>query len=114
MYTNLSLIGLLGKILQARFRYRDRSKIIGDILDSISSDPRGKTKTSIMRGANLSFDQTNKYVNFLILCDVVKAVDPLGSQEVARYRLTEKGFRFLKDFETWRYAFELLYRKAVI
>jgi len=111
MYTNLSLIIVFGKMFHSRFKYRDRATIIEDILNSINRDPRGKTKTSVMRGANLSFEQTNKYLDLLLLCDVIKAVDPLKSQEDARYRLTEKGFRLVRDFESWRYAIEIFYHK---
>jgi len=111
MYTNLSFSFVFGKILHSRFKYRDRANIIGDILDSINSDPKGKTKTSIMRGANLSLEQTNKYLDLLVVCDVIRAAEPLKSQELARYKLTQKGLRFVRDFETWRYAFEILYRK---
>lgn len=100
MYLNPFSIGF-GRILLSRFKYRDRATIIGDILDTIYRDPKGKTKTSIMRSTNLNFGQANKYLNFLTLCDIVKATDPLRSQELARYKLTEKGFRFLKDFDMW-------------
>jgi len=113
MYTHLSISMVFRKILHSRFKYRDRASIIGDILNSVNSDPRGKTKTSIMRGANLNFEQTNKYIDFLTVCDAIKAVDPLKSQEAARYKLTQKGFRFAREFETWRYAFEIFYRKPI-
>lgn len=113
MYTNSSLSMVFGKILHSKFKYRDRANIIEDILDSIISDHRGKTKTSIMRSANLSFEQTNKYLDLLAVHDVIRAVDPLNSQESARYKLTEKGLRFAREFETWRYAFEIFYRKTI-
>ncbi len=97
-----SLFGLLfDRISMSRFKYRDRAEIIKDILETINSDPDGKTKTSIMRGANLNFGQANKYLDFLVFCDAVRAANPLGSQELARYRLTQKGFRFLKNVDMW-------------
>jgi len=47
MYPNF--FGLeFGKILLSNFKYRDRATIIGDILDTIFRDPKGKTKTSII------------------------------------------------------------------
>jgi len=104
MYTNLSFIWVFGKILHSRFKYRDRASIIGDILDSINSDPRGKTKTSIMRGANLSLEQVNKYLYHLLVSGVIKTIDPLESQEIARYKLTAKGLQLARDVTTWRYT----------
>lgn len=113
MNTSLSLSMVFGNILHSGFKYRDRASIIGDILGSINSDPRGKTKTSIMRGANLSLDQTNKYIDLLMFCDVIRAVEPLKSQEVARYKLTQTGLRFAREFETWRYVFDIFYNKLI-
>ena len=95
-----------GRILLSEFRYRDRATIIGDILDTIYRDPRGKTKTSIMRATNLNFDQANKYLDTLMLCDIVRASDPLRSQELARYRLTSKGVNLLRNFDLWQIVLE--------
>ncbi|MFQ6064742.1 MAG: winged helix-turn-helix domain-containing protein [Candidatus Bathyarchaeia archaeon] len=105
MYSSLFNVGL-GRIFLSKFKYRDRATIISDILDAIYRDPKGKTKTSLMRATNLNFDQANKYLNFLMLCDIVKAADPLGSQEVARYRLTEKGIYLLRNFDLWHLVLE--------
>ena len=113
MYTHLSLSWVFGKIRQSRFKYRDRASIIGDILDSINSDPRGKTKTSIMRGANLSLEQVNKYLQHLMLCGVIRTVDPLESQEAARYKLTTKGLVLARDVATWRYTLAPARQRAV-
>lgn len=113
MFTNPSLSMVFNKIRHSNFKYRDRARIIEDILHSIISDQRGKTKTSIMRSANLSFEQTNKYLDLLAVHDVIRAVEPLNSQEAARYKLTEKGLRVAREFETWHYAFEIIYRKTI-
>jgi predicted transcriptional regulator len=94
------------KILLSTFKYRDRATIIGNILDTIYRDPKGKTKTSIMRSTNLNFDQANKYLGTLVMCDILRAADPLKSQELARYRLTEKGVVFLKNFNMWQMVLE--------
>src|SRR3990170_6770936 len=112
MYANLSLSWIFGKIFHSGFKYRDRASIIGDIVDSVNGDPRGKTKTSIMRSANLSLDQTNKYIDLLMVCDMLRAADPMGSQEAGRYKLTEKGLKFAREFETWRYILQMAYRKV--
>jgi len=104
-YLFLSLV--FGKIFSTGFKYRDRSNIIGDILDSINSDPKGKTKTSIMRGANLNLDQVNTYLHYLMILGLIKPVDPLKSQEAARYKLTTKGIQLAKDAAMWRFPLEL-------
>lgn len=101
MHTYLSFNALLNWILISKFKYRDRATIMRDILETINRDPKGKTKTSIMRGANLNFEQANKYLDFLILCDAIRAANPLRSQELARYRLTQKGLQFLRNTEIW-------------
>ena len=104
MYTNLSLSIMFGKIFCSGFKYRDRTTIIGEILDTISSDPRGRTKTSIMRNANLNLEQVNTYLLHLILLHLIKPVDPIKSREEARYKLTEEGLRLTRNIETWRYT----------
>jgi len=38
-------------------------------------------------------------IDLLVICDVLKAVDPLGSQEAARYKLAEKELKFAREFE---------------
>ena len=101
MYIKLSFNAFLDCISMSKFKYRDRATIVGDILDTIYRDPNGKTKTSIMRGANLNFEQANRYLDFLIVCDAIRAANPLRSQELARYRLTQKGLKFLRNTEMW-------------
>ena len=101
MYPILPVVEF-GKTLLSSFKYRDRATIIGDILDTIYRDPKGKTKTSLMRSTNLNFHQANKYLDSLILCDIVRATDPLRRQEAARYKLTAKGVNLLKNFDLWQ------------
>ncbi len=113
MHTYLSFNALLNWMLISRFKYRDRACIMKDILETINGDPRGKTKTSIMRGANLSFEQANKYLDFLILCDAIKAASPLKNQELARYRVTQRGLQFLKNTEMWDLIMQAYRRKPV-
>jgi predicted transcriptional regulator len=84
-----------------------------DILETINRDPRGKTKTSIMRGANLNFGQANKYLDFLVLCDAIRAANPLKDQELARYRLTQRGLQFLRNTEMWNLMMNAYRRKPV-
>ncbi len=113
MHTPLSFNALLNWILISKFKYRDRASIIRDVLETINRDPKGKTKTSIMRGANLNFEQANKYLDFLILCDAVRAANPLRSQELARYRLTQKGLQFLRNTEIWNLMMHTYQSKPV-
>jgi len=101
MYSSLLSVQF-GKILLSGFKYRDRRTIIGDILGTVHREPRGKTKTSIMRGANLNFDQVNKYLQLLILRGLIKVDVPIRSQEIARYRVTEKGLQLTRTLEIGR------------
>ena len=96
-----------------KFKYRDRVTIVADILDTIYRDPKGKTKTGIMRAANLNFSQANEYLDHLMLCDIVKATDPIGNQEAARYRLTQKGSSFLKNYDVWYLVLDS-FRKRIV
>lgn len=104
MCTNLSFDIIFRNILLSGFKYRDRAKIIVDILDSVSSEPKGKTKTSIMRSANLNLDQVNTYLFHLVSLGLIKSGDPLKSQEMARYKVTTKGLKLVKDIDIWRYV----------
>ena len=113
MQNYLSFSALFNWILISKFKYRDRATIVGDILDTIHRDPKGKTKTSIMRGANLNFEQVNKYLDFLTLCDAIRATNPLRSQELARYRLTQKGLKFLRNTEMWNLMMNMYQSKPV-
>jgi len=111
MFSNLPARFEFGKIFLSKFKYRDRATIIGNILDTIHREPRGKTKTSIMRDANLNFDQANTYLQLLILCGFIKPSNPLNGQEVGRYKLTERGSNLLRDFEMWHFVLEAIHRR---
>jgi len=113
MHNNLSFDIISRNILLSRFKYRDRAKIIVDILDSVSGEPKGKTKTSIMRGVNLNFDQVNTYLFHLASLGLVKLGDPLTSQEAARYKVTTKGLKLVKDLDIWRYVLASSQRRPV-
>lgn len=113
MYTNLSVDIIFRKILRSAFKYRDRANIIVDIIDSVSSEPKGKTKTSIMRSANLNLDQVNTYLLHLVSLGLIKLGDPLKSQEAARYKVTTKGLKLVKDIDLWRYALAPSQRRPV-
>lgn len=104
MYKNLQF-GVAVKILLSKFRYRDRANIVLDILDTVGRDPKGKTKTSIMRGANLNFAQVNRYLEALLFRGFIKEIAPIKSQELVRYIQTKKGFLVVKHLDPLRDAF---------
>ena len=83
----------------SEFKYRDRASIVVDILDTIRSEPKGETKTGIMRGANLNFEQANRYLELLVLRGFIREVDPLGSQELGRYKTTKEGLELVSILE---------------
>jgi len=98
MYTN-PYFGVSASVLMSEFKYRDRASIVVDILDTIRSEPKGETKTGIMRGANLNFEQANRYLELLVLRGFIKEVDPLGSQELGRYKTTKEGLELVSILE---------------
>lgn len=69
-------------------KYRDRMEIISVILQTATE---GTTKTRIMYAAYLSFQQVNDYLEFLQKNDLLQYEDETGF-----YRVTEKGYRFLR------------------
>jgi len=113
MYTGLSFHLVFGKVFLSGFKYRDRSSIIKDIIESINSDPRGKTKTSIMRCANLNYEQVNTYLRYLLLKGLIKPVDPVNSQEVARYKMTLRGTELARDIEAWSFVLTSYQRRTI-
>jgi len=96
------LTGDFGRIFLSKFRYRDRVTIVADILETVRNEPKGKTKTSIMRGANLNFAQANRYLELLLLRGFITEIDPMRSQELARYKPTKKGLQLVSILETNR------------
>ena len=110
MYTGIPVFALLSRTNYAEFKYRDRTGIVADILDTVKGDSQGKTKTGIMRSANLNFEQLNRYLDVLLLNDYLRAESPLESHEVARYRLTGKGLKLARELDTLHFALKLLNR----
>ena len=81
-YTNII------KSLIINMKYRGRTEILGNILDSANG---GATKTKIMYKAYLSYNQLREYLSILIENNLIKYLD--GTQT---YKTTEKGLNFLK------------------
>lgn len=75
------------------FFKRDRATIIADILKSMRFSPQGKRKTKIMRTANLSYDQLNKYLDLLLRNGYVIV-------EGQVYKPTSRGLEFLETIES--------------
>ena len=69
-------------------KYRGRTEILGNILDSANG---GATKTKIMYKAYLSYNQLREYLSILIENNLIKYLD--GTKT---YKTTEKGLNLLK------------------
>jgi predicted transcriptional regulator len=78
------------------FKYRDRTTIMIDILDTVRNSRGGKKKSRIMQSARLNHLQTEKYLNYLIGCGYLVGTDK------KTYVLTKDGFRFLQLIEMQR------------
>jgi predicted transcriptional regulator len=74
-------------------KYRSELKILVDILNVIKQEKETKP-TKILYKANLSHDRLNKYLEKLMSMDLVDEII-IESRE---YMLTEKGHKFLKEF----------------
>jgi predicted transcriptional regulator len=72
-------------------KYRNRTEIIRDILQTASSNGNGVGKTKILYNAFLSTNQVREYLT--ILTDYGLLQYELGSE---KFRITEKGLIFLK------------------
>jgi predicted transcriptional regulator len=73
-------------------KYRSRLVIASTILEVARSD--NATKTRLMYGSFLSFNQINEYLNFLLINALITK-----SEETNIYSLTEKGMHFLRVYE---------------
>jgi predicted transcriptional regulator len=76
-------------------RRRSNIQIIRDML---KVGENGAGKTEIMYSANMSYNQIQKYLRFLIMHGFIDRVE-VGNP-VVTYRVTEKGFSLLKSIDT--------------
>ncbi len=76
-------------------KYRSRIQIIADILETIENEGGRSGVTRILYGANLSYDRLMKYLRELVEANLVKEN---RENNKTIYVLTEKGYRFLKEF----------------
>ena len=75
------------------FKYRDRTTIMIDILDTVRNSREGKKKSPIMQSARLNHLQTEKYLNYLIGCGYIVVTNK------RTYLITKEGSRFLQLIE---------------
>ncbi len=74
-----------------RKKKRRREQIIASILDTARY---GATKTKIMYVSFLSFNQLQKYLNYVLKAGLVDL-----NRSTGKYQTTNKGLVFLKQFE---------------
>jgi predicted transcriptional regulator len=82
------------QITKVTGEHRTRLNIIADILEVAIDEP---FRTHIMYRANLSHAQLKSYLNLLLEMGFLAVVaDSIDARP--RYRVTEKGLQFLKDY----------------
>lgn len=97
-----------------QFRYRGRFNIVLDILDQVRRDPKGKTKTEIKDEARLSYEQLQKYIDLLLLCDFIAGKNSrYGDREITRYTLTQQGHELVKQIQAMYLTWSLLKNSSV-
>jgi len=72
-------------------KYRSRIKIASVILEVANGG--GVTKTRILTGAFLSYNQLQEYLVFLIQKDLIRY-----DKDTQTFKTTEKGLRFLQIY----------------
>jgi predicted transcriptional regulator len=78
-------------LMQNTKKYRNRTEIIHDILQTARNDGNGVGKTRIMYSAFLSYNQIKEYLTVLIDNSLLHY--DLSTQ---KFKLTEKGLNFLQ------------------
>ena len=76
-------------------QHRSRLKIINDIL---SVARHGERKTHIMYRANLSYDQLNEYLTFLLENKLIEKEADQEYEGALIYKATSKGRQFLERY----------------
>jgi len=78
-------------------KYRSRTDIISEVLKIASG---GTSKTKIMYGAYLSYDQLKDYLKVMLENELLE-------KKGAQYKSTKKGLDFLKGYERLGQMLEL-------
>jgi predicted transcriptional regulator len=78
-------------------KYRSRLDIVSLMLGILSEGPA--TKSKMMYGAYLSYEQLNRYVDYLVSKRLITLHSGTQSQQ-RLYSLTERGLRVLRVSET--------------
>jgi predicted transcriptional regulator len=76
-------------------KHRSRPEIISSIL-SVAS--QGARKTHIMYRANLSYDQLNEYLSFLLGNGLIEKRADTEYEGTVVYKVTQKGRQFLEKY----------------
>ena len=78
-------------MMQKNKKYRSRTEIIHDILQTANSDGNGASQTKVMYNAFLSYIQVKEYLAILVDNGLLQY-----DLDTRRFRVTEKGLSFLK------------------
>ena len=81
-------------------KYRSRTEIVSEIL-TLASSGEGISKTRIMYGAYLSYDQLKEYLSLLL-------VNRLLEKKGVQYKTTSKGLEYVKQHEKLGSMLELV------
>lgn len=102
------------KILLSTFKYRSRLGIVIDILELLKKSPEGMTRSTIMNYARLNHKQTKRFINLLMVCDLIRAETlDYGKRKLTCYALTHHGYELLETFQNMHFARTLLESKAL-
>ncbi len=82
--------------------YRSRLAIYADMLRAIAEEGNA-CPTRVLQRANLSWDRLNRYLSDLKERDLIEEISK-GDSKV--YQVTEKGRRFLREFDRMRRILE--------
>ena len=78
---------------------RSRNEIIASILEVINRGRGPSTRTKIMYGAFLSYNQLNEYLSFLIEIDLIAPLkSKTNSSSSPLFKITERGTHFLNVY----------------